>query len=38
MLKADISIEIEDVYDNIVDSMNDENKIAVERLRKFIKS
>ena len=35
--KSDISIEIEDVYDNIADSMNDENKIAVERLREIYK-
>lgn len=36
--KAQIEIEISDVYDNIADSMNDENKIAVERLREVFKS
>ena len=35
--KADIEIQIEDVYDNIADSMNDENKIAVERLKEIFK-
>ena len=33
--KAEIEIKIEDVYDNIADSMNDENKIAVERLKEI---
>lgn len=33
--KADIEIQIEDVYDNIADSMNDENKVAVERLKEI---
>ena len=33
--KAEIEIEIEDVYANIKDSMNDENKIAVESLREI---
>ena len=33
--KAQIEIEIEDVYGNIADSMNDENKIAVERLKEI---
>lgn len=36
--KAEIEIEIEDVYANIKDSMNDENKIAVDRLREILKS
>ena len=36
--KALIEIEISDVYDNIADSMNDENKVAVERLREVFKS
>ncbi|WP_297688309.1 peptidase T [uncultured Anaerococcus sp.] len=35
--KAEISIEISDVYDNIKDSMNEENKIAVERLAAIFK-
>lgn len=35
--KAQIDIEIEDVYDNIADSMNDENKIAVENLKEIFK-
>lgn len=35
--KAEIEIEIEDVYDNIADSMNDENKIAVDRLKEIYK-
>lgn len=34
---AEIEIEIEDVYDNIADSMNDENKIAVDRLKEIYK-
>ncbi len=33
--KAEITIKIEDVYDNIADSMNDENKVAVERLKEI---
>lgn len=33
--KAQIEIEIEDVYANIKDSMNDQNKIAVERLKEI---
>lgn len=33
--KADIEIQIEDVYANIADSMNDENKVAVERLKEI---
>ena len=33
--KAQIEIEIEDVYANIFDSMNDKNKIAVESLREI---
>lgn len=33
--KTEIEIEIEDVYANIKDSMNDENKIAVDRLREI---
>lgn len=32
---AEIEIVIEDVYANIFDSMNDENKIAVERLKEI---
>lgn len=36
--KAQIEIEISDVYDNIADSMNEENKVAVERLRAIFKS
>ena len=36
--KAQIEIEISDVYDNIADSMNDENKVAVDRLREVFKS
>lgn len=36
--KAQISIEITDVYDNIRDSMNEENKLAVDRLREIFKS
>lgn len=36
--KALIEIEISDVYDNIADSMNDENKVAVEKLREVFKS
>lgn len=35
--KAQISIEITDVYDNIKDSMNEENKVAVERLAAIFK-
>ena len=35
--KADIGIEIEDIYDNIADSMNEENKIAVDKLREIYK-
>ena len=33
--KAEIEISIEDVYANIKDSINDQNKIAVERLKKI---
>ncbi len=33
--KAKIEIEIEDVYANIKDSMDEENKIAVDRLREI---
>lgn len=33
--KAEIEIEIEDVYANIADSMNEENRIAVERLEEI---
>ena len=36
--KAQIEIEISDVYDNIRDSMNEENKVAVERLAAIFKS
>lgn len=36
--KAQINIEITDVYDNIRDSMNEENKLAVDRLREIFKS
>lgn len=36
--KAQIEIEISDVYDNIRDSMNEENKLAVERLAAIFKS
>lgn len=32
---TEIEIEIEDVYANIKDSMNDQNKIAVERLKQI---
>lgn len=35
--KAEISIEISDVYDNIADSMNEENKVAVDRLAVIFK-
>ena len=35
--KAQIEIEISDVYDNIRDSMNEENKLAVERLAAIFK-
>ncbi|WP_311537973.1 peptidase T [uncultured Anaerococcus sp.] len=35
--KAQIEIEISDVYDNIRDSMNEENKVAVERLAAIFK-
>lgn len=35
--KAQIDIEITDVYDNIRDSMNEENKVAVERLAAIFK-
>lgn len=35
--KAQIEIEISDVYDNIRDSMNEENKAAVDRLREIFK-
>ena len=35
--KAEISIEISDVYDNIADSMNEENKVAVDRLAAIFK-
>lgn len=35
--KADIEIEIIDVYDNIADSMNEENKIAVDKLKEIYK-
>lgn len=36
--KAQVEIDISDVYDNIADSMNDENKVAVDRLRAIFKS
>ena len=35
--KAEIVIEIKDVYDNIADSMNEENKIAVDKLKEIYK-
>ena len=35
--KAEIEIEIEDVYANIKDSMNEDNKVAVDRLKDIYK-
>ena len=33
--RAQIDIEISDVYDNIADSMNDENKVAIDKLKEI---